>query len=83
MGTTAESPKVNITIKLDKALVRKIRVLAAENGTSMSALIAAKFEEDLAQRERYEEAKKKAIAFMEEGWKLGGRPVSREELHKR
>lgn len=79
----AFSPKINITIRLDKALVRKIRVLAAERGTSWSALIAAKFEEDLAQRGRHEEAKKKAVAFMEEGWVLSGLPLPREDLHKR
>jgi hypothetical protein len=82
MGVETSS-KVNITIKLDKSLVRKIRVLAAEKGTSMSALIAARFEEDLAQRERYEKAKKQVLAHMDEGWDLGGRPLSREELHRR
>jgi hypothetical protein len=34
----AQGTKINITLKLDKGLVRKIRGLAAENGTSVSAL---------------------------------------------
>lgn len=75
--------KINITIKLDKDLVRRIRVVAAEQGTSVSALIASRFEEDLAQRERYEAAKKRILARMDEGWDLAGRPLSRGELHRR
>jgi predicted transcriptional regulator len=75
--------KVNITIKLDKDLLRRIRVLAAEKGTSVSALIATRFEEEVSQRERYEAAKKSAIARMKEGWDLGGKPFSRDELYKR
>ena len=80
---TGTATKINITIKLDKALLRKIRVLAAEKGTSVSALIAAKFEEEAGQRERYEEAKKHAIAIMDQGLNLGGRPPSRDEMHER
>ena len=33
--------KANITLKLDADLLREIRVLAAEEGTSISALLAA------------------------------------------
>ncbi len=31
--------KVNLTVKIDKDLLRKIRVVAAEEGTSISALV--------------------------------------------
>jgi len=37
--------KANITLKLDAALLREIRVLAAEEGTSISALLAARLEQ--------------------------------------
>ena len=79
---TEISAKTNITIKLDKSLVRRIRVLAAEQGTSISALIAARFEEELNQRGRYESAKKSAMAAMRKGLNLGERPLTREEMHE-
>jgi predicted transcriptional regulator len=79
----AETAKINITLKLDKDLVRRARVLAAEQGTSVSALLAAKLEEDLNRRASYEEAKKRALADMAKGWDLGGRPLTREEMHER
>lgn len=80
---TKASSKVNITLKLDKDLVRRARVLAAEQGTSVSALLAAKLEEDLNRRASYEKAKKRALADMAKGWDLGGRPPTREEIYDR
>jgi hypothetical protein len=79
----SQSSKVNITLKLDKDLVRRARVLAAEKGTSVSALLAAKLEEDLNRRAAYEEAKKHALADLAKGWDLGGRVPTREEMHER
>jgi predicted transcriptional regulator len=79
----ASSTKVNITLKLDKDLVRKVRVLAAEKGTSVSALLAGKLEEELSRRAEYEEAKKHALAVMAEGWDLGGRAPTRAEIYER
>jgi post-segregation antitoxin (ccd killing protein) len=75
--------KTNITLKLDKDLIRRVRVLAAEKGTSVSALLSAKLEEELSQRNRYEEAKKHALAVLAEGWDLGGAPPTREQMHER
>jgi hypothetical protein len=68
---------------LDKELVRKVRVLAAEEGTSVSALLANKLEEELSRRADYEKSKQSVLEFMKKGWKLGGRPPSREEMHER
>jgi predicted transcriptional regulator len=79
----APSTKVNITLKLDKDLVRRVRVLAAEKGTSVSALLAAKLEEEVSRRAEYEEAKKHALAAMAKGWDLGGRAPTREEIYER
>jgi predicted transcriptional regulator len=79
----AQATKINITLKLDKDLVRKIRVLAAENGTSISALLSAKLEEELGRRTAYEEAKKQALAVLAKGWDLGGCVPTREEMHER
>jgi len=79
----AQTTKINITLKLDKDLVRKIHVLAAENGTSVSALLSAKLEEELSRHIGYEEAKKHALAVLDKGWDLGGRVPTREEMRER
>jgi hypothetical protein len=75
--------KTNITLKLDKELLREARILAAEQGTSISALLAAKLEEAVRKRRDYEAAKKRALAILNEGWNMGGRPLSRDEIYER
>jgi hypothetical protein len=67
-------------LKLDKDLVRSIRVLAAENGISVSALVSAKLEEELGRRTANEETKKHALAVLAKGC---GRVPTREEMHER
>jgi hypothetical protein len=76
--------KANITLKLDAALLREIRVLAAEEGTSISALLAARLEEIVRERKTYERAQKRALARLREGLDLQWTPPrSRDELHER
>jgi len=38
--------KTNITLKLDADLVREVRIMAASEGTSISALLAARLEKN-------------------------------------
>lgn len=79
-----ESNKVNLTIKIDKDLLRKIRVIAAEEGTSISALVAGIIKEKSTKSARYEEAKRRAIALMNNGIALNWeKPLSRDEMHER
>ena len=76
--------KANITLKLDAALLREIRVLAAEEGTSISALLAARLEQIVRERKTYERARKRAVARLREGLDLQWTPPrSRDELHER
>ena len=76
--------KTNITLKLDAALLREIRVLAAEEGTSISALLAARLEQIVSERKTYERARKRALARLREGLDLQWTPPrSRDELHER
>ena len=81
---TDTATKANITLKLDKELLRKARILAAEEGTSISALLAAKLEEAVRKRTDYDQAKRRALAILREGRELHWeRPRSRDELHER
>ena len=76
--------KQNITLSLDKDLVRKARILAVQRSTSVSAMIAAELARLVEQTERYEKARRRALAHLDKGLHLGGQgPVSREELHER
>jgi predicted transcriptional regulator len=77
------SAKVNLTLKLNKELVRKVRVLAAEKGTSVSALLAEKLEEEVSRRAEYEESRKRWLLLVAKGMNLGGRPLTREQMHER
>lgn len=76
--------KTNITLKLDATLLRQIRVLAAEEGTSISALLAARLEQIVRERKTYERARRRALARLREGLDLQWTPPrSRDELHER
>jgi hypothetical protein len=76
--------KTNITLKLDAALLREAKILAAENGTSLSAMLAARLEEVVRQRKGYELARKRALARLRKGIDLQWTPPrSRDELHER
>jgi hypothetical protein len=76
--------KTNITLKLDASLLREIRVLAAEEGTSISALLAARLEQIVRERQTYERARKRALARLRDGLDLRWTPPrSRDELHER
>ena len=45
--------KTNITLKLDTGLVREARILAEEEGSSVSRLLAARLEEMVRERKGY------------------------------
>jgi len=76
--------KTNLTLKLDRDLVRRARVLAAERDTSVSQLVAEQLETAVRDRDAYEKAKKHALAILKKGFNLGyQRTASRDELHER
>jgi len=76
--------KTNITLKLDATLLREVRILAAEQDTSISALLAARLEEIVRQRKTYDRARKRALARLREGLDMQWTPPrSRDELHER
>jgi hypothetical protein len=75
--------KTNLTISVDKGLLRSIKVIAAQNDTSVTGLLTEMMEKRAKQDDDYERAKKRAIARMNKGWDLHFEPGSREELHER
>jgi len=76
--------KRNVTLKLDAGLLKEARVLAAEEGSSISRLLGEKLEELVRERTGYDRARKRALARLRVGMDLGWtRPGSRDELHER
>lgn len=76
--------KTNVTLKIDADLLREARILAAEEGTSMSAMLAGRLEQTVRERRGYQQAKQRALSRLRRGWDLGWkRPRSRDDLHER
>lgn len=75
--------KANITLKLDVSLIREAKVLAAQEGTSVSAILARHLEEIVRGRNAYESARRRSLIRLRDGLDLNWTPVSRDELHER
>lgn len=74
----------NITLRLDRELIRKAKVLAAQQGTSVSGLLAQYLTRVLQEEEAYEVAHKRALTVLDQGFHLGGKiPSAREAWHER
>lgn len=76
--------KTNITLKLDADLLRQVKILAAENDTSISAMLSDSLEKLVREKAGYEKARQRALARLRQGMRLQWqRPRSRDELHER
>ncbi|MBU0575732.1 MAG: hypothetical protein KJ704_05750 [Proteobacteria bacterium] len=76
--------KQNITINLDKDLIRAGKLIAAQQGTSLNRMLRLELERIIRNAKQYDTAKQKAIAAMNEGFHSGrDRYPSRDELHER
>ena len=81
----AQGPmKTNVTLKLDADLLREARVVAAEEGRSISALLTDRLEAMVRDRKAFDKARRRALARLREGLDLQWTPPnSRDELHGR
>jgi predicted transcriptional regulator len=76
--------KSNITLKLDDELLREARILAAEEDSSISAMLATKLEQLVRDRQTFQRARKRALARLRKGMDLRWTPArSRDEIHER
>lgn len=75
--------KTNITLKVDASLLREAKILAAEDGTSISAMLSAQLDQIVRGRKTYDRARKRAMARLRDGMNLQWTPPrSRDELHE-
>jgi len=76
--------KTNITLKIDADILQEARVLAAEEGRSISALLTDRLEAIVRERKAFDKARRRALARLRGGLNLQwAPPKSRDELHER
>jgi hypothetical protein len=76
--------KANVTLKIDSDLLREARILAAEEGSSISALLAARLEQAVRERRGFQRSRERAKARLSTGFNLGWtKPKSRDEIYER
>lgn len=84
MTPPKNSEKQNVTISLDRQIVRMAKILAAKRSTSISGLLAHQIEVLVGEEEAYERAERQAISLLDRGFHMGGViRASRDELHER
>ena len=76
--------KTNVTLKLDAGLLREARVLAADAGRSLSALLTDRLEALVRERKAFDKARRRALTRLRQGLDLQWTPPkSRDEIHER
>ena len=76
--------KQNITLSIEKELLKKGKILAAQNDTSISKMLGSILKEIVDRDAQYEAAKKAAIQNIKKGYSLGGNiSWKREDLYNR
>lgn len=84
MAISRNVNKQNVTISLDRQVLKKAKILAARRDTSISGLIAQEIEFLVGEEEAYERAERQAMALLDKGFHFGGViRSSRDEWHER
>jgi hypothetical protein len=73
--------KANLTLQLDVDVIRRARLIAAQRGTSVSALVARELDELVDREYRYEQARHQAIELMAAAKPRGGRTWTRDDIY--
>jgi len=76
----------NITLSLPDRVLREAKIIAAQKGTSVSALVASALTELVERESGYAAARERSLTRMRQGLDLGtGGQIdwSRDELHER
>lgn len=80
----AKNGKQNITLRLSAQTLHKVRVIAAQRGTSISGLLTQQIEEIAKVDDAYERARTRELARLRDGIGFDGiEHVKREDLYDR
>ncbi len=76
--------KQNITLSVDKELIKRGKVIAAQSDTSVSKMLSEQLRQLVEDNEEYETAKRSALQTLKKGYRLGGKITwKREDLYER
>lgn len=76
--------KQNLTVSLDQQTIRRAKVLAARQSTSISGLVARQIEILSEDEAAYERSERQAALLLDRGFHLGiDVKIDRDELHER
>ena len=76
--------KQNITLSLEKELIKKGKIVAAKKETSISKMLGELLKEIIDKEDQYEAAKRNALQTLQHGFNLGGTITwKREDLYDR
>ncbi len=76
--------KQNITLSVDKELIKRGKVIAAQSDTSVSKMLGEKLKLLVEDEEQYETARRSALQTLKKGYRLGGKITwKREDLYER
>ena len=73
----------NVTLRMDEQLLAELRHRAVDADMSLSAWITATLSNLAPKASALELVRSRAIARMEKGFHLGGKPMNREDIHAR
>jgi hypothetical protein len=76
--------KQNITLSIEKEVLKKAKLMAAKKETSVTKLLTEQLAKMVSEEDQYDLAKKRALTILRKGFHLGGSIIAeREELHER
>jgi len=76
--------KQNVTLRLDKDLIKRGKVIASRKETSLNRLLSDFLKQIVEEEDHYEQCKRKALDILNKGYHFGGKiTYTREELHER
>ena len=76
--------KQNITISLEKEVIKKGKIIAARNDTSISKMLGDSLKRIVDREDQYQASKRRALQYLKKGFRLGGTiSWKREELYER
>jgi hypothetical protein len=74
----------NITLSLDDEILREAKILAAQQGLSVSAFLRRELSRLVEDQRGFVKAKEAAVRRLSHGTSLGGGPLpGRDDLHER
>ncbi len=76
--------KQNITLAIEKPLLKRARAIATQRGTSISSMLAQELGKIVDRETAYAQARARALNLLDHPFHFGGNGIaSREALHER